>query len=191
VHIAQICTHHGQHLKSAEACGPWNASMSAMLEELHHLVDQLPEAELRPALEVIRVATYCCARPDRRSSCRNHGWRWPCATRAWPSHPGLTSTRGHYAPLPPVPVPGLPRFHPNGVMTSHQLRGLPGNKQAAERAADGLAVTIRRRHWTGGALLSRTGSSPVAGQHDGAAPFGTSPHRLPESLQSFSHCPNS
>jgi len=28
--------------------------MSAMREELHHLVDQLPEAGLRPALELIR-----------------------------------------------------------------------------------------------------------------------------------------
>jgi hypothetical protein len=28
--------------------------MSATREELHHLVDQLPEAELRPALELIR-----------------------------------------------------------------------------------------------------------------------------------------
>jgi hypothetical protein len=28
--------------------------MSAMREELHHLVDQLPEAELRPALDLIR-----------------------------------------------------------------------------------------------------------------------------------------
>jgi hypothetical protein len=28
--------------------------MSAMREELHQLVDQLPEAELRPALELIR-----------------------------------------------------------------------------------------------------------------------------------------
>jgi hypothetical protein len=28
--------------------------MSAMREELHHLVDQLPEAELWPALELIR-----------------------------------------------------------------------------------------------------------------------------------------
>jgi hypothetical protein len=28
--------------------------MSAMREELHHLVDQLPEQELRPALELIR-----------------------------------------------------------------------------------------------------------------------------------------
>jgi hypothetical protein len=28
--------------------------MSAMREELHHLVDELPEAELRPALELIR-----------------------------------------------------------------------------------------------------------------------------------------
>lgn len=28
--------------------------MSAMREELHHLVDQLPEAELRPALELMR-----------------------------------------------------------------------------------------------------------------------------------------
>jgi hypothetical protein len=28
--------------------------MSAMREELHHLVDQLPEAELRPALALIR-----------------------------------------------------------------------------------------------------------------------------------------
>jgi hypothetical protein len=28
--------------------------MSAMREELHHLVDQLPETELRPALELIR-----------------------------------------------------------------------------------------------------------------------------------------
>jgi hypothetical protein len=28
--------------------------MSAMREELHRLVDQLPESELRPALELIR-----------------------------------------------------------------------------------------------------------------------------------------
>jgi len=28
--------------------------MSAMRDELHHLVDQLPEAELQPALELIR-----------------------------------------------------------------------------------------------------------------------------------------
>jgi hypothetical protein len=28
--------------------------MSAMREELHHLVDRLPETELRPALELIR-----------------------------------------------------------------------------------------------------------------------------------------
>jgi hypothetical protein len=28
--------------------------MSAMREELHHLVDQPPEAELQPALELIR-----------------------------------------------------------------------------------------------------------------------------------------
>jgi hypothetical protein len=28
--------------------------MNAMREELHHLVDQLPETELRPALELIR-----------------------------------------------------------------------------------------------------------------------------------------
>ena len=28
--------------------------MSAMREELHHLVDQLPEAELRSAMELIR-----------------------------------------------------------------------------------------------------------------------------------------
>jgi hypothetical protein len=28
--------------------------LSAMREELHHLVDQLPEQELRPALELIR-----------------------------------------------------------------------------------------------------------------------------------------
>ena len=28
--------------------------MSAMRDELHHLVDQLPDAELRPALELIR-----------------------------------------------------------------------------------------------------------------------------------------
>jgi hypothetical protein len=28
--------------------------MSAMRDELHHLVDQLPEADLRPALELIR-----------------------------------------------------------------------------------------------------------------------------------------
>jgi hypothetical protein len=29
--------------------------MSAMRDELHELVDQLPETELRPVLEVIRV----------------------------------------------------------------------------------------------------------------------------------------
>jgi len=28
--------------------------MSAMREELHHLVDQLPEADVRPVLELIR-----------------------------------------------------------------------------------------------------------------------------------------
>jgi hypothetical protein len=28
--------------------------MSAMRDELHHLVDQLPEAELQPAMELIR-----------------------------------------------------------------------------------------------------------------------------------------
>ncbi|HET6186126.1 MAG TPA: hypothetical protein VFE59_03915 [Trebonia sp.] len=28
--------------------------MSAMREELHHLVDELPEAEIRPVLELIR-----------------------------------------------------------------------------------------------------------------------------------------
>ena len=28
--------------------------MSAMREELHHLVDQLPEAEVRPTLELVR-----------------------------------------------------------------------------------------------------------------------------------------
>ena len=28
--------------------------MSAMREELHHLVDELPEAEVRPVLELIR-----------------------------------------------------------------------------------------------------------------------------------------
>lgn len=28
--------------------------MSVMREELHHLVDQLPEAQLRPALQLIR-----------------------------------------------------------------------------------------------------------------------------------------
>jgi hypothetical protein len=28
--------------------------MSAMREELHHLVDQLPETQLRPALQLIR-----------------------------------------------------------------------------------------------------------------------------------------
>ena len=28
--------------------------MSAMREELHHLVDELPEAEVRPLLELIR-----------------------------------------------------------------------------------------------------------------------------------------
>lgn len=28
--------------------------MSAMREELHHLVDELPEAEIRPVLELVR-----------------------------------------------------------------------------------------------------------------------------------------
>jgi hypothetical protein len=28
--------------------------MSAMRDELHHLVDQLPEAEVQPAMELIR-----------------------------------------------------------------------------------------------------------------------------------------
>ena len=35
-------------------CCPYTACMSARRDELHHLVDQLPEAELRPALELIR-----------------------------------------------------------------------------------------------------------------------------------------
>jgi hypothetical protein len=40
--------------------------MSAMREELHHLVDQLPEAELQPALELIRdrVAEHAEERRD-------------------------------------------------------------------------------------------------------------------------------
>ncbi|HEU5419606.1 MAG TPA: hypothetical protein VFV41_18100 [Streptosporangiaceae bacterium] len=38
--------------------------MSVMRDELHHLVDQLPEAELRPALELIR------GRVDERGSAR-------------------------------------------------------------------------------------------------------------------------
>ncbi len=33
---------------------PYTECMSATRDELHHLVDQLPEAELRPALELIR-----------------------------------------------------------------------------------------------------------------------------------------
>jgi hypothetical protein len=39
--------------------------MSAMREELHHLVDQLPEAELRPALELIRGRVAEHAGPGR------------------------------------------------------------------------------------------------------------------------------
>lgn len=35
-------------------CCTYYGYMSAMRDELHHLVDQLPEAELRPALELIR-----------------------------------------------------------------------------------------------------------------------------------------
>jgi hypothetical protein len=38
--------------------------MSVMRDELHHLVDQLPEAELRSALELIR------GRVDERGSAR-------------------------------------------------------------------------------------------------------------------------
>ncbi|GAB2451035.1 hypothetical protein GCM10027187_18760 [Streptosporangium sandarakinum] len=38
----------------AEGCPPTLEDMGAMREELHHLVDQVPEAELRPALELIR-----------------------------------------------------------------------------------------------------------------------------------------
>jgi hypothetical protein len=33
---------------------PYTERMSAMRDELHNLVDQLPETELRPALELIR-----------------------------------------------------------------------------------------------------------------------------------------
>lgn len=33
---------------------PYTDDVSAMREELHHLVDQLPEAELRPAMQLIR-----------------------------------------------------------------------------------------------------------------------------------------
>jgi hypothetical protein len=33
---------------------PYTDGMSAMREELHHLVDELPEAEVRPVLELIR-----------------------------------------------------------------------------------------------------------------------------------------
>ena len=36
-------------------CRAYTGRMSAMREELHHLVDLLPEAELRPALELIRA----------------------------------------------------------------------------------------------------------------------------------------
>ena len=36
-------------------CRAYTGYMSAMREELHHLVDLLPEAELRPALELIRA----------------------------------------------------------------------------------------------------------------------------------------
>ena len=32
----------------------YTGRMSAMREELHHLVDELPEAEVRPVLELIR-----------------------------------------------------------------------------------------------------------------------------------------
>jgi len=32
----------------------YTGGMSAMREELHHLVDELPEAEVRPVLELIR-----------------------------------------------------------------------------------------------------------------------------------------
>jgi hypothetical protein len=32
----------------------YTGCMSAMREELHHLVDELPEAEVRPVLELIR-----------------------------------------------------------------------------------------------------------------------------------------
>ena len=32
----------------------YTGCMSAMREELHHLVDELPEAEIRPVLELIR-----------------------------------------------------------------------------------------------------------------------------------------
>ena len=38
---------------TVEHC-PYTECMSAMRDELHHLVDQLPETELRPALELIR-----------------------------------------------------------------------------------------------------------------------------------------
>jgi hypothetical protein len=38
-----------------EGCRAHTGCMSAMREELHHLVDLLPEAELRPALELIRA----------------------------------------------------------------------------------------------------------------------------------------
>jgi hypothetical protein len=37
---------------------PYTKSMSAMRDELHELVDQLPEAELRPVMEVIRVRVH-------------------------------------------------------------------------------------------------------------------------------------
>src|SRR5262245_21724263 len=62
-------THSSGHLGSAPVAGasgreaqrealrgqrPLHCYMSAMRDELHHLVDQLPEADVQPAMELIR-----------------------------------------------------------------------------------------------------------------------------------------
>ena len=36
---------------------PYDACMGALRDELHHLVDQLPEAELQPTLDFVRDRT--------------------------------------------------------------------------------------------------------------------------------------
>ena len=70
--------------------------MSAMREELHHLVDQLPEAELRPALELIRGRVAEHAGPGRDLPFFASFEAEPCKAKTNPesgqlSKPDLTS----------------------------------------------------------------------------------------------------
>jgi hypothetical protein len=50
---ARRSRHPARHAAFSSQCS-YTDGMSTMREELHHLVDELPEAEVRPVLELIR-----------------------------------------------------------------------------------------------------------------------------------------